>query len=315
MANTSVGVFNLVALKQRVGLLLNGSPLLASKALFRQLLKGTKETGQESLGQTVEFAQDISDDPNSAAGFTQLVTGTQRTPYKAASQSVGFTQEVTATHKTTQASLISSMDLSQAIGGTNALGASGDLNVSQTLDMSDSLDVERPSQGGVTFGQTVSYILLSNRGGMSAVKFRQGLFGYILRRGQRIAIDSVLADLTFTKSKSITFSFEELSVTVTAPELGNSDSLDYIPLVRKNEQNIPSVHADLSRPEVYTLNFEINTCNLLELVAFEAATRGEVVTLTDYMGRVWNGILNFSPKSFIRGAESISVLFVCRRIS
>jgi hypothetical protein len=292
--------------------MLNGNPINWVTVKFRHLLKAKKRTDQEELEQTVEFTQDIPDDQSSISGFTQMVSGTMRVARSSSNHNSEFTQQLTAIQRTTAKSLTQTLENSQAVGGTASLAKT---SITHTLELEDEGEAERQQKGGVSFGQEVSFSFQGARSGFDFVNLKQSLFAFLIRNGQKVGLNSAIETLTFNKTRKITFEAGIDTVIVTAPELGNNDSLDLNSFIRADRSNIRNVRSDLSRPEIFTLDFEINTCHLTEFTAFEEAHRGELITLTDYMGRVWEGIMVLAPKTFIKRAESINVVFVCKRIS
>lgn len=305
------GLVDIPSFKQRIGLFHNGNPILAAYFKVYQFLNGTQTTGQSSAQQTIELSGEIVEGQNSEAGFSQTVSGVMTLSASSKRSDVQFTQEVSGVQTTTVKSCSNNLDLTQAIGGDSSLVA---VESRQILNCSDEATPDREQDSGVAFGQTVSYVLQNVRGPVGRLKLAQSLFAFIMRNGVRIAIDSALNEITYVKTKTITLEFDAESLTLKAPELGNTDSLDLSTFVRLDSQNRRAVRSDASRPEVYTLSYEIDVCHLDALITFESNTRGQLVTLTDYMGRQWQGIVILAPREYVRNGENISLTFVGRAI-
>lgn len=92
----------------------------------------------------------------------------------------------------------------------------------------------------------------------------------------------------------ITLAQGALSIQLRNPDFGNSDTIEIRRINRKTRGLELVVFRDPSWPKTRTfkVNFTfLKQDDLLRLLDFIHRTLGQIVTYTDYNGRVWNGII------------------------
>ncbi len=104
---------------------------------------------------------------------------------------------------------------------------------------------------------------------------------------------------TLTPSHSVVLSWPahttpSLTVTLRAPEFGNTDAQELKKIKRESRGGTLQVFADPQWPKIYRLKMDfavLSEAKAQEYLAFRAATLGKEVRLVDYESRIWTGVL------------------------
>lgn len=99
---------------------------------------------------------------------------------------------------------------------------------------------------------------------------------------------------TISKSKSITLSYNTLSITVRAPELGDTDGIDEVRINRLSRGGDLIVYSDPNWPRTESLSYRfsfLTTHEITQLKDFVHATIGQSILLVDYDGLSWSVII------------------------
>lgn len=97
------------------------------------------------------------------------------------------------------------------------------------------------------------------------------------------------------------------------PDFGDTDSLESRRIQRKNRCGDLIMFRDPIWPKTETLTFEfsyLKRTDLLSLVEFIKEFLGQLVTLTDYNGRVFNGVITTPSEQLTQaGRENFTAKF------
>ncbi len=112
---------------------------------------------------------------------------------------------------------------------------------------------------------------------------------------------------TLTPSHSVVLSWPviapSMTVTLRAPEFGNSDVLDMKKIKRESRGGTLQIYADPQWPKVSRLHMEfavLTEAKAQEYLAFRKATLGKEIKLVDYESRIWTGVMTDTDSPITR---------------
>lgn len=112
---------------------------------------------------------------------------------------------------------------------------------------------------------------------------------------------------------AITLTKGSLTVTLRDPDFGDTDTIESRRIQRKSRGGDLIMYRDPMWPKTETFTFEFSYLkrqDLMNLVLFIEETLGQEITLTDYNGRVFQGIITTPSEELAQsGLENFTTKF------
>lgn len=292
---------NTLRLGQRLAYILKRSATffigVDHKIGFGKKVRGKHVTDMCQVSSTLAVEQTVTDTSASegVAGFGQILTGTIRSASVQNTSSVsGFAQSVDLRlFRPSGQTGGNTVSFSQSVGGS--IKTSGTQRLIQTLQLGDLLQGSPRLSKVVGFGQTLAYQLTANRAIAHTVKLTQTIMQTLYRRGQLVG-QSYTVELPRVM-KQMTFTSGTTTVVIRSPDYNNTRSTALGGILRKTRGN----HDRLSRkgPKTTENRYQVQLTNSVQFLAFELATRGAEIQMTDHLGVTWKGFLKLEPTSYV----------------
>lgn len=227
-------------------------------------------------------------------------------------------------------SVSSSLTMTDRLRGGTIGTASNDLTLTQTLvqskgyyntlTLTDSLELVRAKllTSTLVLSATATPNLVVRRTTEQDLALSQNVIGIKNTPSTCLydPISSVLpAAPTLTKQSTVTYECGADSLTLKAPQIGDQEDRKYQQTITETLGGALRVYRRITWPKTKTLSYsfeDLCESNVTEILEFLSDSLGKEVTLTDYYGRSWVGVITNPDAQYVssgRGIGTITIVF------
>lgn len=119
--------------------------------------------------------------------------------------------------------------------------------------------------------------------------------------------------LTLTKQSTVTYVCGVDSLTLRAPKVGDNDTRKYQQIIRETQGGSLRGYRKSNWPKTKTLSYtfeDLCESNADEILEFLAASLGKEVTLTDYYGRDWVGVITTPDAQYTEAGIGLGTITI-----